>query len=201
MTTPRKAAANRANALRSTGPKTPDGKAAASRNAIRHGILSRAVLMAGEDGLALNALRAELRAALEPVGAVEELLTDHLVSVVWRLRRAQGMESGVLTDGFLDALTRHGHHDLHGLGLRTVGGGEGQKPVLAVAENYAAGAALRYREADGPALERAARYGGALERSMIRTLHEIERVQARRLGQDVPLPLALDVTADHPTPH
>jgi hypothetical protein len=48
-----------------------------------------------------------------------------------------------------------------------------------VTESYAAGAATRYREGEGAtALERAARYSCALERSLIRMLHEIERVQA-----------------------
>lgn len=198
-TSPRKAAANRANALRSTGPKTPEGKAAVARNAIRHGILSRACLMSGEDRAALDALRAELVAALAPVGAVEELLADQLVGVVWRLRRANAMESGTLGGAFVEALMQYGF-DTPRLVARCLGNDEAS-PVDEMRELGAIGAAVcRDNGAAAVTLERVARYGSALERSVFRTLHELERVQARRLGQAVPLPVALDVTMDAPLP-
>jgi len=49
MTSNRKAEANRRNARKSTGPKTPEGKAAVRLNALKHGLLSREVLLPGED--------------------------------------------------------------------------------------------------------------------------------------------------------
>jgi hypothetical protein len=49
MTSDRKAEANRQNALKSTGPKTPEGKAAVRLNAVKHGLLSEQVLLPGED--------------------------------------------------------------------------------------------------------------------------------------------------------
>lgn len=49
MTSLRKAQTNRSNALRSTGPKTPYGKDASSKNALKHGVLSQEVLLPGED--------------------------------------------------------------------------------------------------------------------------------------------------------
>ena len=49
MTSEKQAEANRRNALNSTGPKTPEGKAAVSHNALRHGLLSRDILLPGED--------------------------------------------------------------------------------------------------------------------------------------------------------
>jgi hypothetical protein len=54
MSSARKAAANRQNALKSTGPKTPDGKAAVRLNALRHGLLSQEILLPGEDEEALT---------------------------------------------------------------------------------------------------------------------------------------------------
>jgi hypothetical protein len=48
MTTEKQAAANKRNALKSTGPKTPRGKAIAKMNALKHGVLSSQVLIAGE---------------------------------------------------------------------------------------------------------------------------------------------------------
>ena len=55
MTSDKKADANSRNALKSTGPKTPEGKAAVRLNALKHGLLSQAVLLPGEDEEALNA--------------------------------------------------------------------------------------------------------------------------------------------------
>jgi hypothetical protein len=49
MMSDKKAHANRRNALKSTGPKTPEGKAAVRLNALRHGLLSKEPLLPGED--------------------------------------------------------------------------------------------------------------------------------------------------------
>jgi hypothetical protein len=68
MTSDRKAEANRRNALKSTDPRTPEGKAAVRMNALRHGILSREILLPGEDEEALRELGEHLRAELQPVG-------------------------------------------------------------------------------------------------------------------------------------
>ena len=48
--------ANRANAQKSTGPKTSEGKAASRMNATKHGLLSREVLVSGENEQELTAL-------------------------------------------------------------------------------------------------------------------------------------------------
>jgi hypothetical protein len=54
MTSEKKAEANRRNALKSTGPKTPEGKDAVRLNALKHGLLSQEILLPGEDEEALN---------------------------------------------------------------------------------------------------------------------------------------------------
>src|SRR5215217_9151486 len=95
MSSARKAAANRQNALKSTGPKTPDGKAAVRLNALRHGLLSREVLLPGEDEEALRELGERLRAELQPVGELENLLVDRITSLLWRLRRLGRVEAGI----------------------------------------------------------------------------------------------------------
>ena len=70
--------ANRQNALKSTGPKTPEGKDTARLNATKHGLLSQEVLP-GEDEEARKELAERLRAELQPVGEMESLLVreDH----------------------------------------------------------------------------------------------------------------------------
>ena len=81
MTSEKQARANRRNALKSTGPKTPEGKAAVHHNALRHELLSRDVLLPGEDEAALKELSERLRDELQPVGALESLLVERIISV------------------------------------------------------------------------------------------------------------------------
>ena len=95
MTSDRQLRANRQNALKSTGPKTPDGKAAVRHNALKHGLLSQEILVPGEDGAALEELGENLRAELEPVGALENLLVDQIIAAYWRLRRLGRVEAGI----------------------------------------------------------------------------------------------------------
>src|SRR5215203_1624605 len=95
MTSDRKAEANRRNALKSTGPKTPEGKAAVRLNALKHGLLSREVLLPGEDEEALRELGERLRAELQPVGELENLLVDRIIAAYWRLRRLGQVETGI----------------------------------------------------------------------------------------------------------
>ena len=85
--------ANRANALKSTGPKTSGGKAASKMNAVKHGILSREVLVAGEDEQELNALQEWFQEDLQPVGPMELMLVGQIVATHWRLRRILAAES------------------------------------------------------------------------------------------------------------
>ena len=85
MTSEKKAEANRRNALKSTGPKTPEGKAAVRLNALRHGLLSQEILLPGEDEEALRELGEHLRAELQPVGELENLLVDRIITAYWRL--------------------------------------------------------------------------------------------------------------------
>ena len=94
MTSERRIVANRQNALRSTGPRTPEGKMNASKNASKHGILSREVLLPGEDGAALEALQENLIVDLAPVGELEMVLVDQIVVCVWKLRRIHVLEVG-----------------------------------------------------------------------------------------------------------
>src|SRR5829696_2386194 len=87
MTSDEQAHANRRNALKSTGPKTPEGKATVRFNALRHGLLTRDVLLPGEDEAPLKELSERLRDALQPVGARESLLVNRIISSTWRLQR------------------------------------------------------------------------------------------------------------------
>jgi hypothetical protein len=69
------------------GVKSPEGKAAARLDAVKHGLLSEQVLLPGEDEAALKELSEHLRAELSPVGYVEDLLVERIIAAYWRLRR------------------------------------------------------------------------------------------------------------------
>ena len=89
---------NRANAQHSTGPKTQEGKAISSRNATRHSLTSKQVVIPGEDPAAYDAHRADLVAALKPANAVESELVEELAANSWRLKRAHRVEAAVLAE-------------------------------------------------------------------------------------------------------
>jgi hypothetical protein len=57
MTSFRQIEANRRNALRSTGPKTDDGKQRSRRNAVRHGLTAETVIDGLEDGRGLPGIQ------------------------------------------------------------------------------------------------------------------------------------------------
>jgi hypothetical protein len=109
MTSPRRIEANRRNAMNSTGPRTPEGKAVVARNALKHGLLAREILIRGERGEDLAAFARRLRDRLKPLGELELLLVDRIVAAAWRLRRLTHVEAG-LFDGEEEPADAFGHH-------------------------------------------------------------------------------------------
>ena len=98
-TSEKRLAANRRNALKSTGPKTQQGKAVVSRNALKYGVLSEAVVVRGhalqESAQEYEDLCREFHESLVPVGMLEEMLTGQIAATAWRLRRvAMGFQWG-----------------------------------------------------------------------------------------------------------
>jgi hypothetical protein len=87
--------ANRLNAQKSTGPRTAEGKATASHNAVKHGLLAEQVVIHGEDPAQFDLYREGMIAELAPEGAVEMMLAERAVSLAWRLRRAERLQSAV----------------------------------------------------------------------------------------------------------
>jgi hypothetical protein len=87
--------ANRRNALKSTGPITSEGKAHSCRNAIRHGLSAETVISALEDAEDYEAFEAAVTADYDAVSAVERELVLRLASILWRLRRATGIETAL----------------------------------------------------------------------------------------------------------
>jgi hypothetical protein len=88
----RKIAANRANAQKSTGPRTDSGKARSSLNAISHGLSSQQVVLPDEDGDAYDKSIRELEADMQPRGALQRQLVHRIGSLLWRLNRIARIE-------------------------------------------------------------------------------------------------------------
>ena len=111
MTSDRKAEANRQNALKSTGPKTTEGKAAVRLNAVTHGLLSEQVLLPDEDEDALRELSERLRHELQPEGELENLLVDRITAATWRLRRLGRVEAGIFAFELYAELTERARQE------------------------------------------------------------------------------------------
>jgi hypothetical protein len=217
MISERRLAANRANARRSTGPKTPQGKHAVKNNALQHGLLSRDVHIPGENLDAFNELHDSLRRELNPSGGVECFLVDRMANLCWRLIRVHRMEA---------ALFRQ-HHCQIDVERRTAA----VNSFVQVTQNFllsgytttvitdetAHAKAERELElaraklddddfritrsfsedaAGSDTLSKIARYETGLERSLFKFLHELERRQAARRGLSVPIPQAVDVSVN-----
>jgi len=93
MTSAKKISANRANSLKSTGPKSGRGKSESRLNAIKHGAFARLPLLDGEDRHERAELEERLRAEYRPETSLELLLVEQLLAATWRLRRIERAES------------------------------------------------------------------------------------------------------------
>src|SRR3974377_130742 len=87
--------ANRGNALKSTGPTTQEGKERSRCNAVRHGLTAETIIAGLEDAEDYQAFEAAVIADYDAQTAVERELVLRLASVLWRLRRAIGIERGI----------------------------------------------------------------------------------------------------------
>ncbi len=96
MATEKQLQANRANALKSTGPVSQAGKARSSKNSRRHGLLSCEILLPTEDPEEFRAFHQEFRQCCEPVGRLEEELLMLMAMDLWRLRRINQIEGSIL---------------------------------------------------------------------------------------------------------
>jgi len=96
MATQAQILANRRNATKSTGPKTPEGKAAVAKNATKHGLFARMDVVITENQADFDALREDMLAELAPEGVMESLLAARIVSLTWRLQRAERMQNELI---------------------------------------------------------------------------------------------------------
>jgi hypothetical protein len=219
VTSDKKAEANRRNALKSTGPRTPEGKAAVRLNALKHGLLSEEILLPGEDEGALRELTERLKAELQPVGELENLLVDRIVAAYWRLRRLGTVETGIFVwerygalaeQAEREARTYESHYvdpEIFADALATVDVAPTDKQkhqeALSRARQFrdeqksgeaTLGRTFTRDAENANAFSKLSRYETTIERGLYRALHELQRLQAvRAAAGSVSPPLAVDV--------
>jgi hypothetical protein len=178
--TPKQLEANRQNAVKSTGPKTPEGKALVALNPIKHGLLSKEVLLANEDENTLVELGKRLRHQLAPVGELETMLVDRVIAAFWRLRRILRIEKDLVDKKVSEEIGKKAMAAWR----RKKNKDSSPLPPVNMYE------ALEYKFSY---FEKFQRYEAYIERGMYKALHELQRLQAARSGKAVPVPAVVDV--------
>ena len=200
MTSLRQIEANRHNALRSTGPKTENGKQRSRRNALRHGFTAETVIEPLESRNEYRAFEAAILTEYLPQTPVEQELVRRLASLFWRLRRATSIETGLLRvqseilQAFRSsrqkrvetreegAACRCGEtgpesrqENLLGDGVQAGGGSASPtNPSRDVALSY-----LRLANLDNELIDRLSRYEGGLWRQTVQTLFALQALKRR----------------------
>src|SRR5215210_510010 len=192
--------ANRRNALKSTGPKTPEGKALARLNATKHGLLSQEALLPGEDEDALKELAERLRAELQPVGEMESLLLERIIDATWRLRRLSRVEAGIFNWELYEEVAERAQEEARAYksdvriemrdALNTITDEQKHQEALSRAEEMkrkqhrAETATLGrtfIRDADtANAFSKLSRYETGIEGRFYKAYHELQRLPSRR---------------------
>ena len=95
MATQKQIEANRRNAQRSTGPRTPEGKAAVRLNALRHGLRARTVVLPGEDRQEFERLCDVLEGEWQPRTSTELFYLEQMAVSQWKLTRMEVGEADV----------------------------------------------------------------------------------------------------------
>jgi len=170
MATEHQIAANRLNALQSRGPKTAAGRAVSRRNALKHGLTARSLMIEGENPSQLEELRSELFDAYEPHGAIEEHLVDMMAGTMWRLRRVPGLEAAA----FSWMQRCHGHQGMVGSDDAAVTDGLQRVTANTKQKKQNLGRAVFHLVRDGDLLDKLNRYEAQLFNQLTRISAELE---------------------------
>jgi len=155
--------ANRRNAQHSTGPRTPEGKARAALNALRHGLCAeRPVIRELEDAALYRQIHDQLLREWRPASVLEIMLVEQIAQLVWRLRRAASVEAEAIEN-----LPNERYM--------------GRMPTSKTPPERAL---VRDLSRQSPMLLRMQTYQMRLERSLRNALTDLRRLQQERLAMD-----------------
>ena len=96
MATPAQLTANRANAQRSTGPRSVEGKSVSRFNALKHGVDSTSITLPGEDSAAYQALADAYDQTYQPPTVIQRFLVDSMIRADWQKKRLQILEADLI---------------------------------------------------------------------------------------------------------
>ncbi|HEY3835550.1 MAG TPA: hypothetical protein VGL72_03225, partial [Bryobacteraceae bacterium] len=116
MTTEKQLEANRANALKSTGPRTEAGKNRSSLNALRHGLTGHVVVLPNEDQEILRQFTAKIIADLDVQGDHELQLATTYATAMWNVQRAMAIQENLFTLGLMEEVAENlniEHPEIH----------------------------------------------------------------------------------------
>ena len=184
MTSFKHIAANRLNALRSTGPRTQEGKHQSRRNALRHGLTAETVIDALEETEDYRAFEAVIISDYDAQTAVERELVLRLASLLWRLRRIISIETDLFQ--IQAELLRERRNalgptanEIHGRASEdlTIDGPETSPVSMSARElTYCF---LRLGNLDNGAFERLGHYNAALWKQAAQTLFLLQTIRRR----------------------
>ncbi len=157
MATEKQFEANRLNAQKSTGPRTPEGRAAVRLNGVKHGLTAETIVLKGESQADFTNVLDSLEAEHDPVTPTEEALVVQLAMATWRLRRLYHAEAGFYSYKMKDTVDSR------------------KEPKLNDAERMGYVAYL-----STGTLDIFNRQEARLERSFYRALHELQRLRKER---------------------
>src|ERR1700694_11793 len=181
MATEKQFAANRQNAQKSTGPKTPEGRAAVRLNGVKHGLTAETIVLKGESEADFTAMLDSFEAEHDPTTPTEEALVVQLTLANWRLRRLYHQEAGFYTSKL--------------------------KILASIQKDLNLDDAGRMGHAAGwseSTLGLFNRQESRLERTFYRALHELQRLRTEReanlalVCQIIPIVTNKEVNADPP---
>jgi hypothetical protein len=183
VTSYRQIEANRYNALKSTGPKSEAGKQASRRNALRHGLTAETVISALEDRDDYKSFEGAIAADYDAQSAVERELVLRLASLLWRLRRATMMETGLFeihAERFCGdrqnlRISAHSQNGFSPAAADDVNGGTKSIAAIECARCF-----LELANLPNLALDRLNRYEATLWRQARRTIYALEMLDRRK---------------------
>ena len=177
MATKNQTQANRRNARRSTGPRTPEGKARSSTNGLKHGFYAKDAVIPGENEEDFHALYASFRETYNPADQVEEVLVRQMAAAEWRLQSVVRLESGTFRHLYQQELE-------HEERWNKSPSPDDPRDL----DNCRMSKVFYQRSAGVDLFSRYARYENSLRRSFFKAMEHLERRRQQRCEQPPPEP-------------